>query len=881
MVPLGDFVVHIRTRYVGLIFALTAFFVFSDFWIFGKVLIGNLDVADINFPNLLLAKRNFLAGEWGLWNPFVSAGSSVFSNAIAPQFYPENWLLFWLPESVFFKAVTFVSFLKFWGIGFFAYLWFCKEVESPKWALFAAIAYQLSGFSLWTVISSDAISLSFYFTCLAALIWRGKSETPLRNFLAWSFFLWQIFYCSNYVYSAYLITFLIVLFFYRHEFRAPWLPFLLALIATSLLAMPRWYPHWVELASSTRATESFFYEVTEFPFLGLRLFVPEAFGISYWATFNTIAGLSSVFQKLSVQIFSHFPHYFGTVSLLMLLAGMPFAYQDKSLKWGYLCLLAILAILLAVEPLNTILRQWMHPWFHLQSVHFLLTPIACGLLAHLGKKFETLPEFRPPVWVFLVVVLALLYTLVVWSLNFQGQWHVATLTKMISLFAALLFYFRGRFTRALWMSTLAVGSACALFLVKSHNPIFLNHLRILLSLIFSLACYLVMGPRPKWGMTILLGVFLVVISLVSGVTPELFVLESKQESVVLAGLGLVKALLIAGVFFNLCREQRNVFTIGCFTLLLWDLVPSAKIHTHLVFNPFYSAESPYPEKAPIASIDLNNYRVNYPNLFSVTPLYHAIYRNHEVLSAMHSVYGVRSYGGYVNSVPRRYTEFVESFLAPAVKEKLLDQGKHGYLATLSDPRLLDLLGVGYDFSAQTASWSKRDNALSRFTFFESYALVPQEKALALLQSHEFNPNEQVVLETDPGFSPRVPTPSRPVPYQSQATDRLKIQWQSDTPGVLLFNDSYHSGWRARIDGKSHPLLRANYAFMAVEVPPGRHEIEFEFLPAAFLEGIRWAKWGVFFVLASAIFLALVEFWAFSGKRQRQRLSQLADGAITQ
>jgi len=66
------------------------------------------------------------------------------------------------------------------------------------------------------------------------------------------------------------------------------------------------------------------------------------------------------------------------------------------------------------------------------------------------------------------------------------------------------------------------------------------------------------------------------------------------------------------------------------------------------------------------------------------------------------------------------------------------------------------------------------------------------------------------------------------------------------PGVLVVADTDYPGWEATIDGKEVPILRANVAFRAVEVPAGEHVVEFRFRPASARHGL----------IASFFFLAL-------------------------
>ena len=48
----------------------------------------------------------------------------------------------------------------------------------------------------------------------------------------------------------------------------------------------------------------------------------------------------------------------------------------------------------------------------------------------------------------------------------------------------------------------------------------------------------------------------------------------------------------------------------------------------------------------------------------------------------------------------------------------------------------------------------------------------------------------------------------------------------------MLTDPYYPGWRSFVDGAEVELLRANYLFRAVALPPGEHEVVFRFDPAS-------------------------------------------------
>lgn len=68
-------------------------------------------------------------------------------------------------------------------------------------------------------------------------------------------------------------------------------------------------------------------------------------------------------------------------------------------------------------------------------------------------------------------------------------------------------------------------------------------------------------------------------------------------------------------------------------------------------------------------------------------------------------------------------------------------------------------------------------------------------------------------------------------------NRVVIQTDSDTDGLLVLSDNYYPGWRVSIDGSPAQLFRANCAMRAVNVPAGRHVVSFAFVPATLFASV--------------------------------------------
>jgi hypothetical protein len=62
--------------------------------------------------------------------------------------------------------------------------------------------------------------------------------------------------------------------------------------------------------------------------------------------------------------------------------------------------------------------------------------------------------------------------------------------------------------------------------------------------------------------------------------------------------------------------------------------------------------------------------------------------------------------------------------------------------------------------------------------------------------------------------------------------RSTVTVTSTQPAYLVNMTKFYPGWAATIDGAPTPLHRANYIYTAVQVPSGRHTIEYLFTPSA-------------------------------------------------
>ena len=101
----------------------------------------------------------------------------------------------------------------------------------------------------------------------------------------------------------------------------------------------------------------------------------------------------------------------------------------------------------------------------------------------------------------------------------------------------------------------------------------------------------------------------------------------------------------------------------------------------------------------------------------------------------------------------------------------------------------------------------------------------------LRKLHE--PTQAVIL----GDKESTASASGSITKQEWHSSRLYFETEMESQGFLVVSDIYFPGWLAKVDGKSEPIFRANYAFRAVQLPPGHHKVEFLYLPPHFVAGV--------------------------------------------
>jgi hypothetical protein len=157
--------------------------------------------------------------------------------------------------------------------------------------------------------------------------------------------------------------------------------------------------------------------------------------------------------------------------------------------------------------------------------------------------------------------------------------------------------------------------------------------------------------------------------------------------------------------------------------------------------------------------------------------------------------------------------------------------------------------------------------LYRYRHYQPYARLvagavklPDDQALAVITDPRFDPRRILLVAPDaPVGATSVPALQDTVPVAVRAVElrpgafRFELARPAPQESYLFVSENYYPGWRARVDGRPAPVVRAQLSLMAIPVPAGARQIELAFTSPRY-------QWGRAISITTAIVLAGLLLW---------------------
>lgn len=170
----------------------------------------------------------------------------------------------------------------------------------------------------------------------------------------------------------------------------------------------------------------------------------------------------------------------------------------------------------------------------------------------------------------------------------------------------------------------------------------------------------------------------------------------------------------------------------------------------------------------------------------------------------------KSVGGYSPAKLRRYQDIIDYYLSGRINMNVLNMLNTRYVITQQ--------GVQYNPEAFGNAWFVNSVKWVNSPNEEIEAIGDADlKAVAFIDTCWQNKVQGALTMTQPAKIEltRYANPGN-LFYESESAE----------DGLAVFSEVYYKTWKAFIDGQEVPVLRANYILRALEVPAGKHTIEF-------------------------------------------------------
>jgi len=218
---------------------------------------------------------------------------------------------------------------------------------------------------------------------------------------------------------------------------------------------------------------------------------------------------------------------------------------------------------------------------------------------------------------------------------------------------------------------------------------------------------------------------------------------------------------------------------------------------------------------------------------------------------MHLLYGIQEAFGYDSIYLSSETGIADVLLNIKLS---LDKTKTN---KENSPKLLDWLNLKYALSPKPELWkgfkkihkAKYGNLFLNKTampraFLAERAIVEQNREILLkkITSPDFDPVKVIYLEKNSAKISPIAVEDRAgliedVAIKDYSLNLVKMQVAVSKKPWLFFSDVYYPGWKARVDGKLTKIYQANYAFRAIYLEPGLHEVVWKYDPPLFKLGL--------------------------------------------
>jgi len=200
----------------------------------------------------------------------------------------------------------------------------------------------------------------------------------------------------------------------------------------------------------------------------------------------------------------------------------------------------------------------------------------------------------------------------------------------------------------------------------------------------------------------------------------------------------------------------------------------------------------------------------------------------------------KSIGGYHGAKLHRYQDFIDRVLNPEREAFVALAETSGIGLATTSLKALKMLNTKYIILPGAEQPLPLSGALGAAWFTDSIHWVDDaESEISAIRNVDLASTAIIHIEFESEIaSISIPDANEPsskvadVSLTHYHPDGSTYEVNCETDGVLVFSEVwYPEGWKAKVDGKEVPLIRANYILRALPIKSGVHTVELSFEPS--------------------------------------------------
>ena len=178
-----------------------------------------------------------------------------------------------------------------------------------------------------------------------------------------------------------------------------------------------------------------------------------------------------------------------------------------------------------------------------------------------------------------------------------------------------------------------------------------------------------------------------------------------------------------------------------------------------------------------------------------------------------SFYGLEGINGFHDNELARYREF---------------RGQNGvnyYSEGSNELNIANCKYIFYGMQTGQLAYFENPHALGRLAFTDKYRVEERDNISQILRNPIFPSHNTVIIERAPDFkSSDFANTAISVKWIKYTANERLAEVTVETAGLLRISEVFYDGWSVYLNGRKQEIINSDLAFMAIEIPAGKHEV---------------------------------------------------------